>query len=116
MRLLFALLAAIAPALAVATVNVNTAQQSELQRTKGLDKAKAKAIIEWRAANGSIDNFTELQQVPGFTAELVDRLKPEIAFSGDAYVPPTKAAKAAAAAKDKKVAAATPAPRALASR
>ena len=103
MRKLIAVLAAL-PAIAFATVNVNTAQQSELERTKGLDKAKAKAIIEWRAANGSIDNFTELQRVPGFTSELVARLKPEIAFSGDPFVPPTKAAKAAAVAKDKKVA------------
>jgi len=103
MRSLIAVLAAL-PAIAFAAVNVNTAQQSELERTKGLDKAKAKAIIEWRAANGSIDNFTELKQVPGFSAELVERLKPEIAFSGDPYVPPTKAAKAAAVAKDKKVA------------
>ena len=83
------------PALALATVNVNTAQQSELERTKGLDKVKAKSIIEWRAANGSIDNFTELQTVPGFTPELVDRLKPEIAFNGDPYVPPKKPEKAA---------------------
>lgn len=85
-----ALCLAALPALAFATVNVNTAQQSELQRTKGLDKVKAKAIIEWRAAHGPIDNFTELQKVPGFTQELVDRLKPEIAFSGDPYVPPKK--------------------------
>jgi competence protein ComEA len=108
MRMLIALLSALASSLAFATVNVNTAQQSELQRVKGLDKPKAKSIIEWRAANGSIDNFTELQQVPGFTPELIDRLKPQLSFSGDAYVPPTKAAKAAAAAKDRKGTAAAP--------
>ena len=92
------LLAAFAtlPAIALATVNVNTAQQSELERTRGLDKAKAKAIIEWRAANGSIENFTELQQVPGFTPELVEKLKAQVAFSGDPYTPPPKAAKAPA--------------------
>lgn len=93
MKKLLALCAAALPALAFATVNVNTAQQSELQRVKGLDKVKAKSIIEWRAANGSIDNFTELQTVPGFTPELVDKVKPEIAFSGDPYVPPKKPAK-----------------------
>ena len=92
-NLLLALFAAALPAIAGATVNVNTAQQSELERTKGLDKVKAKSIIEWRAANGSIDNFTELKQVPGFTAELVDKLKPEIAFHGDPYVPPPRAEK-----------------------
>ena len=114
MRKLIALWVAMQTAVAWATVNVNTAQQSELERTKGLDKVKAKAIIEWRAANGPIDNFTELQQVPGFTPELVDRLKQDLAFEGDPYVPPPKPAKKKPAPAN--TAAATPAPRALASR
>ena len=96
MKELLALVAGALPIVALATVNVNTAQQSELERTKGLDKVKAKAIIEWRAANGSIDNFTELQQVPGFTPALIDKVKPELAFSGDPYTPPPKPVKAAA--------------------
>ena len=116
MRTLVALVSLLASSIAFATVNVNTAQQSELQRVKGLDKPKAKSIIEWRAAHGSIDNFTELKQVPGFTPELVDRLKPELSFSGDAFVAPTKAAKAAAAAKDRKMAAAAPPERVAANR
>jgi competence protein ComEA len=85
-----ALMLSLHAAVAFATVNVNTAQQSELERTKGLDKVKAKAIIEWRAANGPIDNFNELRHVPGFTPELIDRVKPEIAFGGDPYIPPRK--------------------------
>jgi competence protein ComEA len=92
MRTVLALLAAL-PLAALATVNVNTAQQSELTRVKGIDRAKAKAIIEWRAANGSIDNFTELRQVPGFTPEVVDKLKPELAFNGAPWIPPKKVEK-----------------------
>ena len=85
----------IAIAALVASVNVNTAQQSDLQRTKGLDKHKAKAIIEWRNQNGPIDGFQELAQVPGFTPELIEKVKPQIAFSGDAYTPPPKPTPAA---------------------
>jgi competence ComEA-like helix-hairpin-helix protein len=85
MRSFFALAAALGSTLAIATVNVNTAQQSELQRVKGFDKVKAKSIIEWRAANGSIENFTELEQVPGMTHEVIARAKPDLAFSGPAY-------------------------------
>lgn len=96
-----AILATLVPVCALATVNVNTAQQSDLQRTPGLDKYKAKAIIEYRAQNGSIDNFTELAQVPGFTPDVIEKTKTEIAFNGDAYVPPPKAV-AAAKAKPKK--------------
>lgn len=108
MRMLIALLCAALPAtVALATVNVNTAQQSDLQRTKGLDKVKAKALIDWRNENGSIDNFLELQKVPGFTPDVIEKAKPEIAFEGDAYIPPKKETKKKAP---------TPAPRAQASR
>ena len=93
MRKPIVLLMALQAATAFATVNVNTAQQSELERTKGLDKVKAKSIIEYRAANGPIDNFNELRHVPGFTPELIERVKPEIAFEGEAYVPPIKEAR-----------------------
>jgi competence protein ComEA len=92
MRRHAALIATLAPACALAAVNVNTAQQSDLQRTAGLDKYKAKAIIEYRAQNGSIDNFAELAQVPGFTQDVIEKAKPEIAFTGDPFVPPPKPA------------------------
>jgi len=87
-----AILAAALPLSALAIVNVNTAQQSDLQRTKGLDKHKAKAIIEYRAQNGTIDDFEELAMIPGFTKDLIEKVKPEIAFTGDAFVPPPKPA------------------------
>lgn len=76
--------------LAFATVNVNTAQQSELQRIKGLDKHKAKAIIEHRAEHGPFDSLDDLEKLPGFTAAVLAKVAPEIAFSGDPYVPPKK--------------------------
>ena len=89
MRTLLAL-AAMAPLAALATVNVNTAQQSELQRTKGLDKHKAKAIIEYRAQNGAIDDLQELERVIG--RESLEKAKGQVAFSGPPYTPPAKAA------------------------
>ena len=97
MRRTLAVLACALPLAALATVNVNSAQQSEMQRTKGLDRHKAKAIIEYRAQNGSIDTFEELGKVPGFTPEVIEKVKPEIAFSGDPYVPPKKPEKKPAA-------------------
>jgi competence protein ComEA len=88
-----ALLVAALPLSALAIVNVNTAQQSDLQRTKGLDKHKAKAIIEYRAQHGTIDDLEELGKIPGFTKETLDKVKPEVAFAGDAFVPTPKAEK-----------------------
>ena len=90
MRILLAL-AALFPAAALATVNVNSAQQSELMRANGIDRVKAKAIIEWRAQNGPIDNLAELRNVPGFTREVIEKAKPNLAFRGAAYVPGPKA-------------------------
>jgi competence protein ComEA len=90
-------IAAALPLAALATVNVNTAQQSDLQRTKGLDKHKAKAIIEYRAQHGPIENFEELEKIPGFTPDVIAKVKTEVAFSGDAFVPPPKPEKKPAA-------------------
>lgn len=90
MKRLIALFVAL-PAIAMATVNVNTAQQSDLQKAKGLDRYKAKAIIDWRNQNGAIDNFAELEQVPGFTPEVIEKAKAGLAFSGDPFVPSPKA-------------------------
>lgn len=94
MRRFAALLAAALPVSALAIVNVNTAQQSDLQRTKGLDKHKAKAIIEYRAQNGRLDDIEDLEKIPGFTPDVIQKIKPEIAFSGDAFVPAAKPDKA----------------------
>ena len=76
---------------AFAIVNLNTAQQSELQLIKGLDKHKAKAIIEYRARNGRFSSVDELEKVPGFDRGLVESVKTQVALSGDAYVAPPKA-------------------------
>ena len=87
---ILALAACTLPLVALATVNVNSAQQSELQRARGLDKHKAKAIIEYRAKNGPIETFADLAKVPGFTPDVIEKAKPEIAFSGDAFAPAKK--------------------------
>ena len=99
MRRIFAILAAVFPLVTAATVNVNSAQQSDLQRIKGLDKFKAKAIIEYRAQNGPIDTFEELSKVPGLDQGTIEQLKSEVAFSGDPFVPPVKVAAAKPKAK-----------------
>jgi competence protein ComEA len=75
---------------AFATVNVNTAQQSELQSTRGLDKFKAKQIIEYRYQHGPYRSLDDLAKVIG--PETAEKVAPQVAFSGDPYVPPSKAA------------------------
>jgi competence protein ComEA len=74
---------------ASAAVNVNTAQQSELQSTRGLDKFKAKRIIEYRNENGPYHSLDDLAKVIG--PETVEKVSQQVAFSGDPYVPPPRA-------------------------
>jgi competence protein ComEA len=80
---------------AIAAVNVNTAQQSELQSTSGLDKYKAKQIIEYRHQHGPYRSLEDLAKVVG--NEAAGKVAAQVAFAGDPYVPPAKAPK-----KDKK--------------
>ena len=94
MKTLLALVAAAIALPALAGVNVNTAQQSELERTKGLDREKAKAIIEYRAQTGVVfDSPDDLEKVPGMDKGTVDRVAPQVTFDGPPYVPPPKAEK-----------------------
>ena len=86
-------LLALLPLSAFALVNVNTAQQTELAKTRGLDRYKAKSIIEYRAANGPIESLGELEKVPGITPEVVQRAAPEIAFDGPPFKPSKPAPK-----------------------
>ena len=81
---------------ALAAVNVNTAQQSELERTKGLDRASAKSIIEYRDQTGKVFTSTEdLEKVPGLESADMEKLAPQITFEGPPYVPPAKPEKKA---------------------
>ena len=81
-----ALAAAVGSASAV--VNVNTAQQSELQSTRGLDKFTGKQIIEYRHQHGPYRSLADLAKAVG--PETAGKVAQQVAFSGDPYVPPGK--------------------------
>ena len=74
-----------------ATVNVNTAQQSELQSLQGLDRNAARSIILYRNRNGPYRSLDDLTRVLG--EPTTTRIAPEIAFDGPPYVGPEKPTK-----------------------
>lgn len=82
---------------AVAAVNVNTAQQSELQAVKGMTPAKAKAVIDHRNQNGQFAAIEDLQKV--LDTSTYEKAKTELALKGDPYTPPPKPEKKPANAK-----------------
>jgi len=64
-----------------AAVDINTATQSELEAVKGLGPAKARAIIEYRQANGPFKSLADLDNVKGFGKASIDRLKNDLTVS-----------------------------------
>ena len=62
----------------LATVNINTATQSELEAVKGLGPAKARAIITYREANGGFKTVDELDNVKGFGKASIEKLRDEL--------------------------------------
>jgi competence protein ComEA len=78
---------------AVAAVNVNTAQQSELQGVKGMTPAKAKAVIDHRNQNGQFTSIEDLQKV--LDPSTYEKTKGQLALKGDPYTPPPRPEKKA---------------------
>src|SRR5690349_13972735 len=83
--------AALATALAAPSVNVNTAQQSELQSTRGLDKVAAKHIIEYRNEHGPYASLDDLAKVIG--ADTAGRVSDHVRFDGEPYKGPPQPVK-----------------------
>jgi len=69
---------------AFAAVNINTATQSELEAVKGVGPSKAKAIIEYREANGNFKQVDDLDNVKGFGKASVDKLREGLTVSPEA--------------------------------
>jgi competence protein ComEA len=78
--------AALPATIALATVNVNTAQQSELQSTQGLDRYKAKTIIDYRNQNGPYRSLDDLAKALGEPA--TEKVASQVTFEGPPFVPP----------------------------
>jgi competence protein ComEA len=71
------------PALSPITpvVNINTATSEQLSsQLKGVGKAKAAAIIEWRETNGKFSSLDDLDEVKGIGAGIIEKNKDKIVF------------------------------------
>ncbi|HUW49691.1 MAG TPA: ComEA family DNA-binding protein [Sulfuricella sp.] len=86
---------AFAAAAFAGSVNLNTATQAELDTLKGVGPVKAKAIIDYRARNGSFKSVDDLEKVPGFGKKTVEKLRADLTVNGGAA--PTNIKKGAAA-------------------
>lgn len=60
---------------ATAKVNVNNATAKQLMKVKGLNAAKARAIVAYRKKHGDFKSLDDLKQVPGFKKLKANRLQ-----------------------------------------
>lgn len=87
-------------AFAAGTVDLNSANQAQLESVKGIGPAKAKAILEYRAKNGSFKNVDDLDKVKGFGKKTIDKIRTQVSVGGVSMAKP--ATPAAAAKPDSK--------------
>ena len=65
-------------------VNINTATAEQLSAgLKGIGKAKAAAIIEWRTLNGSFKSLEDLDEVKGIGAGLIEKNRELVVFADE---------------------------------
>jgi len=60
---------------------VNKASAKEIEDGLGISAEQAKAIVEYRTANGNFKDIESLKKVPGLDAKLLDARKDRIVFN-----------------------------------
>jgi competence protein ComEA len=71
----------VAPASAAVTgaqVNINSADEAALTSVKGIGKAKAKAIIEYREKNGPFQSIDDLTKIKGIKSKSLQKFKSQL--------------------------------------
>lgn len=84
--LVYLVLLFLSPA-AYAVVDINTANQAELETLNGIGPSKAQAIIEYRKKNGGFKTVEELDQVPGIGQATLNNLKKDISLGSKKTAP-----------------------------
>lgn len=69
---------------AFAVVDLNTANQAQLESIKGIGPSKAKAIMDYRAKNGPFKSVDDLDKVKGFGKKTIDKMRAEVTVGGSA--------------------------------
>ncbi|MBI5625993.1 MAG: helix-hairpin-helix domain-containing protein [Nitrosomonadales bacterium] len=64
--------------IAMAAVNLNTADKAELESVNGIGPQKAQAIIEYRNKNGPFKKVDDLKKVSGFGDKSVANMRSEL--------------------------------------
>jgi competence protein ComEA len=89
-RLLLLLLASFfMTSMVFATININTASESELETLDGIGPTRARAIVDYRKQHGAFRSTEELKNVPGIKEAVYIKIKEDVAISG-VNIPPAR--------------------------
>jgi len=61
-----------------ATININSADESQLRKIQGVGPNTAKKIIEYREKNGGFKTIEDLKKIGGFGAKKLEKIKGSI--------------------------------------
>ena len=64
-------------------LNLNTANEEQLQMLPTVGPAKAERIVAWRAKNGGFKRVADLRRVKGFGYKTFKKLEPYVDIKGD---------------------------------
>ena len=64
-------------------LNLNTANEDQLQLLPSVGPAKAERIVAWRAKNGGFKRVADLRRVKGFGYKTFKKLEPFLDIKGD---------------------------------
>lgn len=64
-------------------LNLNTANEEQLQLLPTVGPAKAERIVAWRAKNGGFKRIADLRRVKGFGYKTFKKLEPFLDIKGD---------------------------------
>ena len=67
---------------AFAVVDINKANEKELEAIKGIGPKKAQAIVEYRKKNGPFKSVEDFEKVKGIGAGIVKQIAAEITIDG----------------------------------
>ena len=96
-HLIIALLALLLTSPVWAAININTANEAELQTLSGIGPSKAKAIVEYRKQNGNFKTTADIKNVKGIGDGIFNKISAEISVAGSAAKATPKPATAPAA-------------------
>ena len=57
------------------SVDLNTVDQTTLERIQGVGPTLAAKIIDYRDENGKFKNWEDLKKIPGMSSAMIDTLK-----------------------------------------